>query len=59
MFPVKPRNKIIMAVCIIIAKLCISKLITRKKHRRALAAHKHKQCIPYLPHTLNHYSLFS
>ena len=37
--PVKPGNDIILAVGIIIAKLCITKFISRIKHGRSPAAH--------------------
>ena len=43
--PVQPGNEIILTIGIVIAKLRVAKLIAGQKHRRASAAHEHREGI--------------
>ena len=48
-FPVQPRNLIVLTVGIVIAELGIQKLIAGKEHRRSAAAHQHGKGIHCQP----------
>ena len=45
--PIQPGDNVILAICIVISKLCITEFIPCKKHCRSSAAHQRSKCIFY------------